>query len=215
MSDAPPSPAAPSSADGTHDDRRAVRLTQIALVVVALVVVGLVLVTRGSSDDGSPSGSSAADERPAGDEDAKRTWPSETGGRPPGLGERGQGAAEVTLAGDVEPGVYLWSDFDGWHLWVVGGPAIPALQGTMSSNDAIARADLAVAGVGNVAVADKVATFDLPTGAPIVGIDFNPGFFADQLAFTLEGPEGAIDPTLVRLGSKAGPAPFPLVLSKS
>ncbi|WP_421118208.1 hypothetical protein ACE2AJ_12370 [Aquihabitans daechungensis] len=59
---------------------------------------------------------------------------------------------------------------------------------------------------------DKVADFTLPAGVPLSGIDFNPGFFGKQMVFSLEGPDGPIDPALVHVGTNAEQAPFPLVI---
>ena len=48
----------------------------------------------------------------------------------------------------------------------------------------------------------------------MLGVDFNPGFFGKNLVITLDGPDGPVDQKLVHLGSKAAPAPYPLVISK-
>lgn len=198
---------------------------QIALAVLALVVVALVIVALNDGGDdaatttlppiSAPATSAPEATSPEGGGEAPRAeWPLELSGRPRGLGERNQPATEVQVAPGTASAVYLWSDFDGWHLWAVGG-ALPPIRGTLSSNDTIAKADLAVPGVGSVTPADKAISFELPGDAPLSGIDFNPGFFAQQLVLTLEGPDGPLPLELIRLGEAGAEAPFPLVFDKA
>ena len=216
--------ALPAPPDGGGDDAlgmprdKAIRIAQIGLVVLALLVVGIVLLTKGgddkdtsSKDDKASTSQDANGDKPSG----KAQWPRNVGGRPPALGKRGQPARDVTLGKDAKPGVYLWNDYDGWHLWVVNGSGVPAVKGTITSNDAVAKAEPAVPDAGSVVVDDKVVTFDLPTDQPIVGVDFNPGFFAKNLVFTVEGPDGPVSEQLVHVGAKAEQAPYPLVLTKA
>ena len=66
---------------------------------------------------------------------------------------------------------------------------------------------------GQITLNGKSATFTLPTDRPLVGIDFNPGFYANKLVFTLNGPDGApLDGALIKTGSKSAAAPFPIVI---
>ena len=223
--------ASEPSAEGADDDAwaeagpspRTVRIAQIALVVVVLLGVVVVLALK-SNETGDAQG--AAKQAEAGGRDGgsgedggsgaatgKPDWPRAVAGRPEGLGVRGQVAADVTST--AEPGVYLWNDFDGWHLWIVSGPGVPpTITGTLTSNDDLAKAVPALEGSGTVTVDKKVATFDLPTDVPVTGIDFNPGFFGKRLVITLDGPDGPIPAELVRLGSEAEAAPYPLVIDK-
>ena len=48
----------------------------------------------------------------------KVTWPASYGGRPAGLGVVNQPASKVAVT--ASPGIYVWSDFDGWHLLRAG-----------------------------------------------------------------------------------------------
>jgi hypothetical protein len=208
------------SADGeaseiqSADRQKMIRMAQIGLVVLALLVVAVVLLTRGGDDeatDTSGGGDAAASAEPG-----KPEFPREVGGRPPALGTRGQTADEVAVDPAAPAGVYLWSDFDGWHLWVIAGEGLPQVTGTLTSNDQVTKAELAIAGTGEVSIEDKVVRFSMPADAPLAGIDFNPGFFAKDIVFTLTDPAGnPIDPTKIYVGSKAEQAPFPLVLTKA
>lgn len=205
-SDAPGTPKGPN---------QAVRIAQIGLVALAVLIVGVVLIVKTQDDDGGSSKESAdpGASTTVAPGPAKEAWPAAVGGRPAALGERGQLAPQVTVAPGTAPGIYIWNDFDGWHMWSVGGAELPEVSGTMQSSDAISQADLAVPGVGTVEKNDKVATFTIPAGVPLGGIDFNPGFFGKSMTFTLNGPDGPIDPALVHLGANAEQAPFPLTIA--
>lgn len=175
-----------------------VRIAVIGLVVlVALFALGVATYDRNQGSDGSSGGS------------ASSGWPESVNGRPAGLGSMGQSAAEVDPT--VGPGVYLWSDFEGWHLWVVAGEGIPdEVSGSLASNDALPAMTLAVPDSGSASLDEEVGKFSLSTDAPVVGVDFSTGFFAEELDVTLEGPAGPLDPKLVRVGSGLEPAPDPL-----
>jgi len=198
----------------------AVRIAQIGLVVLVLLVVGMVIVSKSGSDDdkkASGDGTEQATGNGEGANDgkaAKPVWPPAVGGRPAGLGETKVPATEVTV--EAEPGVYLWNDFDGWHLWVVNGAGVPPVSGSLSSNDELGKAVLAVPDAGTVKQDGKTATFILPTDVPLTGIDFNPGFYSDSIVIALNGPDGApVDTALVKTGKKSTAAPFPIVIRKA
>lgn len=224
----PVAEAAPAEDDGLDDfdlddspaSPKAVRIAQIGLVVLALIIVAVVvLANRGSDDDDAKKGSGdktdqSSDSSDGGNEKStKKVWPPELGGRPAGLGKTKQPAPDVTV--EADPGAYLWNDFDGWHLWVVNGAGVPAISGSISSNDDLDKAVLAIDGAGSVTPNGKTATFELPTDVPLAGIDFNPGFYSDDIVVTLNGPDGApIDAALVKTGKKSTQAPFPIVIRK-
>ncbi len=198
--------------DDELDRDKLIRWAQIGLAaLIVVVVLGVVIAKLGGDDGTSSQGSGGSSGQETGPK--KASWPANVGGRPPKLGTRGQAAPKVEPG--AAPGIYLWSDYDGWHLWVVKGPGVPAISGTLTSNDKVAKAVLATPSVGSVTTKDKVVTYLLPTDAPIVGVDFNPGFYAKQLVFTLNGPDGPVDQALVHVGRKAEKAPYPLVIVKS
>lgn len=205
MSEHPPTPpegSLPSSwrADEEEATARAGKGPRLAYIVggvfAALVLVAIVLV--------------ATD--PFGGDDVEKAWPGIVSSRPVGLGTTGQLAEEVTP--DAEPGAYLWSDFDGWHLWVVFGPGIESVSGTISSDEDISKAVLTPLTSGDFAAEGKELTFDLSGEAPLSGIDFEPGFFAERLELTLDGPDGPIDVGLVTQGSEGEVTALPLVVEK-
>ena len=195
---------------------KAVRIAQIGLVVLALIVVAVVLISKSGGDDkdstasGKDGGSSVSTTVP---KPKKAAWPANLNGRPPALGTTGQVASKVTPK--AKPGVYIWSDFDGMHIWTVKGEGVPAITGTLDSNDEIQKAVSAVEGSGEVTVDGKRINFNLPGEAPIEGVDFNPGFYGNKIVISLNGPDGPIDATLVKVGKKGDPAPFPLVFERT
>ena len=197
---------------------KAVRIAQIALVALAVIVVIAVLVSKGGDKkDDAASGGTGSDGKTTQTTAAKpkkAQWPTEVSGRPAQLGKTNQPAPEVNPK--AAPGVYLWSDFDGWHLWTVGGEGVPAINGTLTSGDVVDKAVLAVPGKGTLTKDGKVVTFTLPAGEGISGVDFNPGFFAKTIAFTLTDEDGQpVDAKLIKMGPHLKPAPVPLVMQKT
>lgn len=215
------SPVAEPADSWDTDDatpKRTVLYAQIGLVALILAIIVIVLVVKsGKDDDDATKDGTTKTTQAAGSTtktNGKPAWPHEVEGRPATLGKRGQKAPDVTPK--AKPGVYVWSDFDGWHMWIVGGAGMPAkIDGTLTSNDPIARADLAVPGTGTVGVDGKVASYSLDTSKPLSGIDFNTGFYGKRLVFTFNGPDGPIDGKFLHTGSKSLPAVYPLVIDKA
>jgi hypothetical protein len=213
------------SDDDDHATPPYVRYAQIGLIVLAVLVIGIVVLVNASKDDKDDKASNTdtsgqtadpADGTSGGTtKNAKPIWPKEVEGRPAALGKRGQTAP--TVKSTANPGVYVWSDFDGWHMWVQGGLGMPErVTGTLTSNDPIARADLAVPDTGTVNVQGKTVTFDLDTTRGLTGMDFNTGFYGKRLVFLLNGPDGQpIDQQLIKTGSRSVAAVYPLVIEKA
>ncbi len=162
------------------------------LIVVALVAV-LVVANRASDPE-------------------ERAWPDAVGGRPEGLGGENETAAQVTPSAD--PGVYIWQSFDGWHLWVVSGDGLDGLTGTITSNEDIVSARSSDEDAGTATLDGKEITFDLDAGAPLAGVDFDPGF-SRELTFRLETADGEVSADQVFTGSGKTPADaVPVVIDK-
>lgn len=131
-------------------------------------------------------------------EDTKVAWPESAGGRAPGLGEVNVPAPKVDVT--AKPGVYAWSGPDGWHLWVVNGGAIGGVTGSITSDDELVKATTAVPKAGTVTLDGKTATLTPRRDPGLVGVDFQPGFYAKRLTFTVEGPDGPIPAKLITVG---------------
>ena len=142
-------------------------------------------------------------------EKTKKAWPASASGPPAGLGD-----TPADAAADVAPGVYLWNDFGGWHLWVVNGEGTSGVKGTITSGDEIASAEVATAGEGSAVIEAETIEFDLPAEPRVVGVDFNPGFYAEKLTVTLEGADGPVDPASVTVGREREVTALPVVLDK-
>jgi hypothetical protein len=138
----------------------------------------------------------------------KPDWPKKVGGRPLLFDVRG---APPEAAHDPPRCLYLWGDFDGWHLWAVGAGGSAGARGTVTSDVDVARANLASPGRGSVTTHGPTITFDLSgAGDATLGIDFNPGYFAKRLELHVEG--GTLP---LCLGQTAKHARAPLVVAKS
>ena len=142
-------------------------------------------------------------------DDVKKAWPASVGGPPVGLG-----GTTAAATADVKPGYYLWSDFDGWHLWVVNGAGVKGAKGTIEDNDTVASATLATAGAGTVSKKGKTLSFDLPAEPRVVGVDFNPGFYANKLKVSLSDADGPVDPKLVTIGRSADVTEVPFTIEQ-
>jgi hypothetical protein len=213
--------------EGDPPDRKTVLFVQIGLVLVIVAIVAAVLIFKNNDDKddstaspGTGPGTSAQVTQPGtpatgggSTEPAPLVWPANVGGRPAAFGELNGSPADAP--GGADPGVYLWSDYDGWHVWVVHGEGVGDINGTVTGDDVIASADVTPPESGVVTLADKVIAFDLKSEEPISGFDFNPGFYAKRLEFVLNGPDGPVPATIVHVGQDAVPAPSPIVIEKS
>lgn len=201
MADAPDPTPSSWQADEVAEVERAEHRSRLPLVlaVLAVVVVGLgayVLV---------------ADPFAA---QQDREWPRDVGGRPAGLGERGQLAQDVVPT-DVAPGAYLWNDFDGWHLWFAFDESFPSASGTIVSGDDIEKVLVSPSGAGTATSDGDTIDFDVAGTEGVAGIDFEPGFFAERFEVTILGPDGEpIAPELVHRGAAMAPATVPVVVEK-
>ncbi|MBX3286440.1 MAG: hypothetical protein KF703_13925 [Actinobacteria bacterium] len=213
--------------EGDPPDRRTVLFVQIGLVLVIVAIVAAVLISKNGDDDGDSStasggtGATTQTTVPGGGapvtggptEPAPLVWPTSVGGRPAAFGELD--GAPGDAPGGAAPGVYIWSDYDGWHLWVVHGEGVGDVNGTVTGDDVVASAEVVPDGAGLVTMADQVIAFDIKDGETIAGFDFNPGFYAKRLEFVVNGADGPLPAELVHVGKDAVPAPTPIVIEKS
>lgn len=191
----PASWAAEQEAAGRSGGSR--RALWVVLAVAAVVVIGGIIVVWSKAGSGPE----------------ERAWPDAVSGRPEGLGDNGQTAAEVTP--NAKAGVYLWSGFDGWHLWVVRGDGVQGVKGTIESSVDVGRATLSAPGQGKVSVDGHTITFDLTSDSELVGIDFEPGFYSKKLTVDLEEADGPVAPATVTLGPKTAATSMPVVIDKA
>ena len=181
----PPSPT-PSSWD--VDDAAASTGGRKRVLVIAAVVAALLVV--GGAVAAFVSGRFDPEER---------AWP-DLGGRPEGLGATGEATDVVDPS--AAPGAYLWNDFDGWHLWVVNGDGVAGVEGTITSTDDIAKAQLSAPDTGTVSTDGRTVAFTLAGDVPVAGLDFEPGFYSKRIVVDLDGADGPLDPALVLVGGE-------------
>lgn len=207
-----PALTGPDAADGDEpaldgdewtEDKPPVRGLWVVLGCLFLVIglgAGAAALANGraSNDEGAtatttvPAGSSGSG-APSGEGDGATTttaavaphWPVSVQGRPAAFGGV-DGDPPPASADGLEAGFYLWQDFAGWHLWLVGGEDT---EGTVEirSDDAIASAT-PTGGAPFVAQdRNQLALARGDAGEPVVGVDFNPGFFAKTMVVTTSG----------------------------
>lgn len=111
----------------------------------------------------------------------KPAWPAAVSGRPPALGK--QGEPPPTSVSGIEDGYYLWQDFYGWHLWLVGDSNATA---TVTVDADVAKAEA----VGGTDVQKEANLFTVSRGSAdgeVVGVDFNPGYYAKTMVVGVDG----------------------------
>lgn len=211
--------------DEGDDSRHTQIYMQVGLVVIIVAILAAVVILRSDSDDTdtaqprastpATAGSATSEDAPAvtsggGGQPTGPAWPTEVNGRPAAFGEL-EGAPD-DAPGGAEPGVYIWNDFDGWHLWVVNGDGVSGVSGQITGNDAIAGAEVVPEDAGTATPADNQITFDLSGEPEIVGINFNPGFYANSLVISIDGETGPVPAELMHLGQNLAPAENPAVI---
>lgn len=196
---APPSP------------RRSWLAAGAVLLVIGLVVAAVAVFSLGSDDDDgtrssatarstttTSASSSPAAGGPTTTSVAKPArWPGSIDARPTAFGVDGD--PPPAEPGDLEPGFYLWQDFAGWHLWMVSG------QGSDASVEIRADDDFATAKPtgGEPVFQQEGNKLVLARGGAdenVVGVDFNPGFYARTMVVTTAGE------LPMHLGAQATPA---------
>lgn len=110
-------------------------------------------------------------------------WPAWVLGQPRRLFEAEAPPAEI---GETPPGFYLWLDFEGWHLWLVGGEGSDASV-EIQSDDAFSKADPVGEPPAIEQEGNRLRMSRGDASATSVGLDFNPGFFAKTLIVTTTG----------------------------
>lgn len=178
--------------------RRVRLLVGAGCLLLGIGAVALALATRGD-DDGESSSKQTAEagatttaagtdpttsvESATTDLEVRPGWPFAVSGRPAAFGALKD--APPADAGDLPDGFYLWTDFDGWHLWLVGGGEADKV--TITSDNAISKADPTGGPVDVQVFGNVVAMRRGSATEPVVGIDINPGYYAKNMIVAVEG----------------------------
>ncbi|MGN6694904.1 MAG: hypothetical protein ACTHN0_12090 [Aquihabitans sp.] len=182
------------------------RALVIGAVAVLAVIVVLIAVS-GSSDDSKDERATVRSTTTT----VKRgpSWPAVVQGRPAAFGATGDPITKVD--GEAKPGVYVWTDYDGWHAWVVDPSGKRAAKGTISSNQDFKSASVAESGQGSAKVDGQDVPFDFSgVDAKAAGVNFDLGFYADEVTVNLDGTDLPL-----YLGTEAKESPLPAVISKA
>ncbi|MCB0995485.1 MAG: hypothetical protein KDB21_10365 [Acidimicrobiales bacterium] len=130
----------------------------------------------GATDDGTTTSAAA-------DGEAVSSWPAIVKGRPGPLGL--DGAAPPAELPELDPGYYLFNDFNGWHLWAVGDVGDSSAEVVLDAD--FPRVDQ-VGGEPDLEVDRN--SFRLARGGadePVVGVDFSSGFYGTTMVVTITG----------------------------
>ena len=134
---------------------------------------------KGSSTKGSGKGSSTTIPTTA----KKPHWPPVVAGRPKAFGKLDD--PPPSDAGKLADGYYLWTDFDGWHLWQVGGGSNDGA--TITADYAIAKAD-PTGGSVDATIDGNLLTFARGGASErVVGVDFSPGIYTKTMVVSVKG----------------------------
>lgn len=182
------------------------RALVVGAVVVLVLIVAFVAFSGGSDDsrDERATISSTTTTVARGP-----SWPAVVQGRPAIFGTTGDPIAGV--ASEAKPGVYVWTDYDGWHAWVVDPSGKAAAAGSLSSNADFKSASVAEQDRGAATVERATVSFDFSdVDARAAGVNFDLGFYADELTVNLDGTDLPL-----YLGTEVKESPLPAVISKA
>lgn len=219
-----------SDRDGQPVDRRIV--FGIIGVVAVLVLGFLVFGGGGGSDDGDGGEqavkTTTADSKTPTDDGGTTQITSQrapySGGITPTTLPAG---AVVTGCGDwdtafnyppkeIQEGVYIWSDFDGWHIRL-SGTVVPELVGSVTGSY---MPPVQSKTGGDVTVTPDEAgnrlNFTIRPGIEPVGFDFSAGCKQKELTFGLATTGGAEVPVeQIHLGDRGSVEAYPLVARRT
>lgn len=199
----------------------------IPALLVAVAVVLVLVFVFGRRDDSSGDGATAKDtpaetaegggggegvveggEAPTATTAPVSSWPSEMKWKPVITGDRDQGIDAVPP--EVPAGLYIWSDFQGWFVWVVDPGGKAGAKGRITTNAEFGSAALLEGATGEFVRNDSALEFDFTgVGERATGFRFNQGFFTNTLMIDLDG-----DDLPVFMGHDSTPLPAPSVLEK-
>lgn len=116
---------------------------------------------------------------------------------------------------EITEGVYIWSDFEGWHVRVAG-TAVPELSGSVTGQY---MPPLQGQTEGIVSVtpdeAGKRLTFSMAPGGEPVGFDFSAGCNQKELTFDLTTEGTSVPFEQIHLGSRGAVKEYPLVARRT
>lgn len=179
-------------------------LTIILGIVAAVAIIALVVVltTKGSKND-TPGPVNAGGQTPSGE----TTLPNKNwqGSVAEGVGES---AKDVKARVAKEPGLYIWTDFEGWHL---RNTTDNTLTVTVAAETVVAKdASGKPKGEPGTSVTVEVAKGDADTG-----VDLDLGG-STEATFTVKNGSGDLPAAEIKLGGKSGVADVnPVIFTKA
>lgn len=200
--------------------------------VVAVLVLGFLVFGGGGSDDGgdeqavkttTAEGQPTTDDRGTTQITSQRAPYGAVGitptTLPPGATPTGCGDWDTAFnfpPKEIKEGVYIWSDFEGWHVRL-SGTSVPELTGSVTGQY---MPPIQGQTGGDVVVtpdeAGKRITFAIKPGMEPVGFDFSAGCKQKELTFALattNGVQVAVDQ--IHLGDRGAVKEYPLVARRT
>ena len=202
----------------------------VGVVVLVVLVIGFFAFSGGSDGDGEKGNTADnAGETKTTTADGKTQITSQQAPwgateltpstLPPGATLTGCGTWDAAFNNpptEVADGVFIWSDFDGWHVRLAGanpatvtgsvtGQVTPTLQSEATAPGVEVKQDDAA----------KRLTFNLTGGEVPVGFDFSAGCKQKELTFDLTTAGTAVAVDRIRLGSKGVVKEYPLVARRT
>lgn len=212
-----PGPSRTRATDGPTGNRDGDSSPWFAVVaggIVVLLALFFVFGRDGGNVDSARKEGAQADgsgenvEADAENEKPNRSWPVELKWKPMELGVREESVHDVPP--DVAAGVYVWSDFDGWHTWIVDPAAVGITSGRVRTDSEFGSAELVDEGAGAFTRNDSVLEFDFGgLEQRVTGFRYNPGFFTSKVTYEFDG----VSPP-VFLGHRSTPMDGPTELVK-
>lgn len=167
----------------------------LGLVVAVLLAafVGVALTTDPAADDRQLT--DVVDEGIQGCE--RGNWPREVFGRP------------QTLTENPAAGVYVWLDFEGWHVRAAGGT--PVTGQVFVTGKSIVPLD---AGGTAVDVLPNSLSFELDGTDATTGLDFSVGCDFHVITFDVRGERGAVPTGQIWVGQRSGATANPFIYQR-
>lgn len=199
--------------------------------VVAVLILAFLVFGGGGSDGDGDEGEAVKTTTPAGQPPADGATTEITSQRapygatgitpttlPPGATTDGCGDWDTAFnfpPKEISQGVYIWSDFDGWHIRL-SGTDVPELSGSVTGQY---MPPVQGQTGGDVTVtpdeAGKKVSFTIRPGMEPVGFDFSTGCKQKELTFDLTTNGAPVPVDQIHLGDRGAVKEFPLVARRT
>lgn len=210
LGNVPRYPGGGDGASGSGFSRgRSSNLIIAAVIVAAAIIVAVVIGTRHHSKSSATAGggNGAAVCNPS--------WP-DVSALPTGWTNRTKGDPAWQVPPAAQPGLYIWSDFNGWHVVGVNllTQATVSVRGDNTKpDDLTARPETGSTGVTTARDSDSQWTITLPAGKGGQGANLTVGHVG-RITIDAQANGQPFDPTKIHEGFSTLASSLPIVLVK-